>query len=456
MTGPLEPLPSTWVSAMISDIADVNPKLDKAEIPDDLEVSFVPMPAVEELTGRIDLTTSRRFSEVKKGYTAFQEGDVLFAKITPCMENGKMAIVPAVKNRHGFGSTEFHVLRPFVGIEAKYLYYFVSSERFRAHAEHHMTGAVGQRRVATSYLSEQRIPIAPPEEQRRIVAKIEELFCEIGKGVEALVTAQEQLNLYRQVILNRAFDKGLAAPTRNALSDGQAVSIEAIAEKIVDCLHSTPKFAKTGKYCVDSTWIEDNKLLRNQARFVNEATYEDRIRRLKPTKGDVLLVREGSKKIGTCLVVDFDDEFCLGQRMMMFRLRPDILPRYFAYYIQSDGFKRQYKPLIGGTASPHLNISDIRRMKLPLFSIRDQAGIVSAIDAQFTVFDDVNHVITSEISKSKALRQAVLARAFSGRLVRQDPKDEPFRAFVERIRTECEGETRNTERNEKNGKKKAA
>ena len=89
------------------------------------------MPAVEAESGVIDVSSTRKFGEVKKGYTPFREGDVLFAKITPCMENGKMAVVPALHNGLGFGSTEFHVLRAHPGISPQFVYYFVSSRSFR-------------------------------------------------------------------------------------------------------------------------------------------------------------------------------------------------------------------------------------------------------------------------------------------------------------------------------------
>lgn len=214
MTDVADQLPSSWAIARIDDLAEVNPKLDKSEINDQLEVSFVPMPAVEAGTGRIDVTATRRFAEVKKGYTPFREGDILFAKITPCMENGKMAVVPALHNGLGFGSTEFHVLRPVDGISAKFLYYFISSQRFRFDAEHNMTGAVGQRRVPTAYLSEHPIHIPPANEQRRIVAKIAELFSELDSSVESLTTAREQLHVYRLALLNHAFQGKLTAQWR--------------------------------------------------------------------------------------------------------------------------------------------------------------------------------------------------------------------------------------------------
>jgi len=207
-------LPTSWSLVQLPEIADVNPTLDKRDINSNLLVSFVPMPAVEAETGHIDVSSQRKFSEVKKGYTGFREGDVLFAKITPCMENGKMAVVPALKNGIGFGSTEFHVLRCYGGISPQYLYYFVSSKEYRMVAERNMTGAVGQRRVTTHYLSESEIPLPPAAEQQRIVTKIEELFSELDKGVENLRTAQKQLKVYRQALLKHAFEGKLTADWR--------------------------------------------------------------------------------------------------------------------------------------------------------------------------------------------------------------------------------------------------
>lgn len=207
-------LPDSWLQVRLSEIAIINPTLDKSEIEDDLLVSFVPMPSVEAETGKTDVSTLRKFAEVRKGYTGFLEGDVLFAKITPCMENGKMAVVPALKNGLGFGSTEFHVLRPARSISPAYLYYFVSSKSFRIEAERKMTGAVGQRRVPTNYLDLSEIPLPPAAEQHRIVAKLEEQFSELEKGLENLRTAQQQLKAYRQALLKHAFEGKLTAEWR--------------------------------------------------------------------------------------------------------------------------------------------------------------------------------------------------------------------------------------------------
>jgi type I restriction enzyme, S subunit len=207
-------LPIAWSVSTISDINLVNPTVEKSIISDDMEVSFVPMAAVQAESGMVDISRIRKFSEVKKGYTPFCEGDILFAKITPCMENGKMAIVPALRNEIGFGSTEFHVLRPLSFVNTKFVYFFVSSKIFRSEAERYMSGAVGQRRVTTPYLSLSEIPLPPLPEQHCIVEKIEELFSELDNGIESLKKAREQLKTYRQAVLKHAFEGKLTREWR--------------------------------------------------------------------------------------------------------------------------------------------------------------------------------------------------------------------------------------------------
>ena len=231
MIGKQQTLPTNWAMTSLCLAAEINPRLDKSTFAEDVEVSFVPMPAVEAETGKIDVSQIRTFGEVKKGYTPFKKGDVLFAKITPCMENGKMAVVPDLHNNIGFGSTEFHVLRYRQGIDPSFLYYFVSSKGFRFDAEHNMTGAVGQKRVPTIYLESCNIPLPPSNEQLRIVSKLEELFSELDKGIESFKTAREQLTVYRQALLKHAFEGKLTEEWRKNRAD-ELESAETLLEKI--------------------------------------------------------------------------------------------------------------------------------------------------------------------------------------------------------------------------------
>ena len=206
--------PPGWANVPLHEICAINPRVDKNAIEIETVVSFVPMPAVEAETGKIDVSETRSFGAVRKGYTPFRKGDVLFAKITPCMENGKMAIVPDLVSEYGFGSTEFHVLRPANGVDPRFIYHAVSNRAFRFHAEHNMSGAVGQKRVPATILEEHEIGLPPTNEQRRIVDRIEALFDEIDRGVESLRAAKTKVDLYRQSLLRAAFEGRLTADWR--------------------------------------------------------------------------------------------------------------------------------------------------------------------------------------------------------------------------------------------------
>lgn len=176
-----------WDKMKLSNCCYVNPR--KSEIHyfnDDLDVSFISMASVS-VDGSIDTSEVKKYKEVKKGFTYFYENDVLFAKITPCMENGKGAIARGLKNSIGFGSTEFHVLRPKKGISnSEWLYYLTTLPIFREIAEKSMTGSAGQKRVPASFFDKYIVPLPPLSLQDKfadIVAKTEEQKSIVKKAI---------------------------------------------------------------------------------------------------------------------------------------------------------------------------------------------------------------------------------------------------------------------------------
>lgn len=172
----------TW--GELEEFCVINPKTK--QIPDDMEVSFVPMQSVSD-TGAVQTDEVRKASEVKKGFTFFEEGDVLFAKITPCMENGKGGIARGLKNGVGFGSTEFHVLHPAPEkVSSEWLYYLTSWDEFRKQCARNMTGSAGQKRVPKSYLEHYKVHLPPLEAQRRIAAVLDKVSDLIAKRREQL------------------------------------------------------------------------------------------------------------------------------------------------------------------------------------------------------------------------------------------------------------------------------
>lgn len=153
-----------WGLTTLGECCELNPRRAQG-IDDELEVSFLAMPSVSE-DGHMDTKVIRPYSEVKKGFTYFAEKDVLFAKITPCMENGKGAVAEGLSNGIGAGSTEFHVLRPIPQKSNSYWLYIITMfEAFRINARKVMTGTGGQLRVPISYLKDYPITLPPIELQ---------------------------------------------------------------------------------------------------------------------------------------------------------------------------------------------------------------------------------------------------------------------------------------------------
>lgn len=132
------------------------------------------MAAIDEICGIIARPEIRQYRQVAKGYTSFKENDVLFAKITPCMENGKSAIARGILGGVGFGSTEFHVLRPTTCVLPDWIFYFIRQPSFRSAAKANFTGSAGQQRVPTDFLITAPIPVPPLSEQERIVKLLDE------------------------------------------------------------------------------------------------------------------------------------------------------------------------------------------------------------------------------------------------------------------------------------------
>jgi len=241
-----EPISPATPVVPLTEAVELNPRPGRGSLPDDLDVSFVQMAAVEAATGRMDTTAFRKFGEVKKGYTVFREGDVLFAKITPCMENGKMAVAQGLRNGVGCGSTEFHVLRPKPGVDPHYVYHFVSSARFRAEASHQMTGAVGQKRVPAAFLEQREIPLPDLDEQRRIVAEIEKQFSRLDEAVANLKRVKANLKRYKAAVL-KAGVEGRLVPTEAELARREGRSFEPAASLLERILRELVSDTNTRK-----------------------------------------------------------------------------------------------------------------------------------------------------------------------------------------------------------------
>lgn len=457
--------PQGWTTSALGEIAVINPRHPKG-LDDSMLVSFVPMSAVSESKPEFQFVEERPLGKVRQGFTHFAEGDVLFAKITPCMENGKGAVAIGLRNGLGCGTTELVVIRPCAQIDPHYIYRFLAQPSVRRAAKENFTGAVGQARVPTRFIEQLELPLAPLAEQRRIVTKLAELLGRVDVCQNRLANIPSLLKRFRESVLAAACSGRLTADWREQTEteggssgpdeppDGYPPlpetwrwgSLETVCKKIVDCAHSTPKWTSSGYLCVRTTNFKPGFLDLSEVRFVSNETFKQRVERLHPQRGDILYSREGGI-LGIACVVPPGVELCLGQRMMLLRTGPDFTGALLMHWLNSPLILRRVQELIRGAASPHLNVRDIRAFPTPVPPLAEQQEIGRRVEALLVLADQIETRLGKAQAQVDKLASSLLTKAFGGELVpteaelaRQERREyEPASVFLERIQRERDG-----------------
>jgi len=198
-------IPEHWEVKRLKEIANVNPSKSNISsdlVENDVEISFLPMEKVGE-DGTIRLDENKRISQVINSFTYFENGDVIIAKITPCFENGKGALVQNLLNGIGFGSTEFHVWRTNPNFQ-KWLFYYSISGFFRKFGESSMTGAAGQKRVTTDFIKTFSVAIPPIHEIKSITDILEAKLQDIDLLILKIDASINKNSEYRTALISAA------------------------------------------------------------------------------------------------------------------------------------------------------------------------------------------------------------------------------------------------------------
>jgi type I restriction enzyme S subunit len=491
-----------WEVAGLPDVCELNPgKPDASRIKADTQVTFVPMAAVDANLGQITKPTVRPYAEVSKGFTAFQENDVIMAKITPCMENGKAAIARGLSNGIGFGSTEFHVFRHNKGILPEYLFYFIRQDAFRKSAEANMTGSVGQKRVPIDFLKEVNLPLPPLNEQRRIVAKLEKLLSRVDTAQARLVIVPCILKRFRQSVLAAACSGRLTADWREenrkiepaselleqikaarlerATSNKETIQIQAAFSdgfnNSDERIEIPPGWAfcsigAVGTVSNGSTpsrkvpefwggiihWVSSGEVRNNIISTTRECITErgfnnSSVKLLQP--GTVLLAMIGEGKTrGQTAILEI--EATINQNIAAIDLShgyliPAYLWRWFQYQYEITRERGS------GSGPQALNCQRVRELPLFLPPLTEQQEIIRRVESLFKTADALEARYRTAKAHVDKLTQSILARAFRGELVtteaelaRREGRDyEHASVLLERIRQECEQQQKSAKSN---------
>jgi len=385
----------------LAEICEVNPSPPNKLGSND-PCSFVPMEAVDDWSATIERTIIRPYQEVAKGFTSFAEHDVLIAKITPCMENGKCAIARRLSNGIGFGSTEFHVLRATNRVLPEWLLYFWRLPATRQLAERNMTGSGGQQRVPTGFLEELAIPLPPIPEQRRIAAQLEQ--------ADRLRRTRRYTLELSDTFLPDTFRKLFGDPLREK-PRWTPVPIAELCESITDCVNKTAPLsdARTPFKMIRTTNVRNGEVDLSTVRCVNEETFNTWTRRSVPQHDDVILTREAP--LGEVGILRHPTNIFLGQRLVQYRTNKNVAtPEYLLHALMSPSLQHQLKRLGAGSTVEHIAVPDCETlmvMKAPLDLQQHFAKLV-------TQHERLRATQRESLRQAEHLFQTLLHRAFAG------------------------------------------
>ncbi len=389
-------IPEEWDVECLAGLSCLNPRKEKFEG----KVSFVPMEDITEDGLWVNNDRLIEFSD-GKGYTYFENNDVLVAKITPCFENGKGALVNGLENGRGFGSTEFHVIRVFSDcLDPQFVFYHTRTNRFLKKGELNMTGSAGHKRISLDFIKKYQIPLPPLPEQKKI-AKILSTW---DKAIERL----EQLIEQKQKLKKGLMQQLLTGKKRFDRFEGEwkEVRLGEIGQVLNGLTYTPDDVQGEGTLVLRSSNVQNGRLAFEDNVFVDSTCLK-----YNPVKrGDILIcVRNGSKNlIGKNAMIDKATEgVAFGAFMAIYRSKYN--PFLFQIF-SSELFKREVHKNLGATINS-INGSDLKKFKMPFPSIEEQQKIASVLSGADQEIESLQNQLKKLQEQKKGLMQKLLTGA---------------------------------------------
>ena len=382
-----------WLTKTLAEVCQIKPP--KSEARDKVSasslVSFVPMEDMGIDVKFVQAPQTKPLSAVVGSYTYFADGDVLLAKITPCIENGKLGIANGLKNGIGFGSSEYFVFRPDQTVSKEWLYYFLSRERFRIEGAARMSGAVGHKRVSKEFIEEYPIPIPPLAEQQRIVGLLDE-------AIEGLATAKA--NAEKNLQNARALFESHLQSVFTQRGNGW---VETTLEKISTNLDSkrvpiTKNVRSSGEYpYYGASGIVD---------YVADYIFE----------GDNLLVSEDGANLlarSTPIAFSVSGKYWVNNHAHILHFENMATQRFAEFYLESI----KLDDYITGAAQPKLNQKALNSIPIPIpKSVETQAKIVEQVVSLQKETQCLARIYERKLAALAELKKSLLHQAFTGEL----------------------------------------
>ena len=434
-------LPLNWRIVRFKEVATFTKKPKDLRYSEYNEVPFVPMNLIPIAT-LFSKEFIRKSSDTLGSGTYFEPGDILLAKITPSFENGKQCIIKELPTPFGIATTEVIPIREVEGVSDKfYLFYYLLLPDVRSLLAERMQGTTGRLRLGPKTLAELEIPLPPLVEQHRIVAKLEVLFTQLDAAVDSLKKVQAQLHRYRQSILKAAFEGELTKEWRERHSDSwknmnlnEFITLESGSRPkggVRGILEGIPSLG--GEHLNADGGFNFEKI-----KYIPKEFFES-LNRGRIYPDDIIVVKDGATTGKTSFV---DNDFlhkdaAVNEHLFIVRVDPKVaFPKYVFYFLFSSKGQHQILSDFRGATVGGISRNFPLKVTVPIPSLPEQEQIVFELERHLSVTDEIEATLDAEIKRAERLRQSILKHAFSGKLVSQDPNDEPASVLLEKIRDE--------------------
>jgi len=472
-------LPKGWVWTKLGDIveavATVSPKMKP-----DKEFVYIDIASIDNKEQKI--VQPKRYlgkDAPSRARQLIRYGDVLFSTVRTYLRN--IAVVTELYDSQ-IASTGFTVIRPHSSVANKLVFYWVQTDALLNQLTQIQRGT-SYPAVRDSDVFAQSFPLPPLPEQHRIVAKIEELFTRLDAGVEALKKIKAQLKRYRQSVLKHTFEGKLTAEWRQA-HQHELEPASVLLDRIKQERQKTAKGKNKELPPLDTSdlpelpesWVWSNfdelrkaeknaikagpfgsslkkesyvphgykiygqeQVIRQNPSYGNYYISEQKYVELKSCvvkPGDILISLVGT--IGRVLILpEHSETGIINPRLVKLSLEERLVDnKYIKAYIESSAARDFFTLASHGETMEILNLGILRTLPIPVPSPTEQHQIINEIERRFSVADEIEKTVDHSLKQAERLRQSILKRAFEGKLVPQDPNDEPAEKLLNRIKSE--------------------
>jgi type I restriction enzyme, S subunit len=416
----------------------LSPRREKGLPSESPDLPFIGLEHIEAHTMRLLGTVPA--STMRSNANRFYPGDVLYGRLRPYLNK---VYIPSFG---GYCSGEFIVFPKTVGVIPDFLKYRLNAADFVSFASHLNAG--DRPRVDFKQISSFAFFLPSYFEQHRIVAKIEELFSSLDKGIENLKTALQQLKVYRQAVLKWAFEGRLT--NKNVVDGELPEGWKYLKLKNITLENGGLRRGPFGSAIKKEFFVLSGYKVYEQGNAINDDPYRghyfiteskyNELENFRVVPGDLIVSCSGVT-LGKISEIPNDAQpGVINQALLRIKLKNDLISNnFFILYFRSSFFQKIIFDQSQGTAMPNLvGIKDFKEIKLLVPPLPEQNTIVAEIDSRLSVCDRIEETINESLKQAEALRQSILKKAFEGKLVPQDANDEPASVLLDRIKAEKE------------------